>query len=88
MGRRTRAVGIAGRYGARYGSTLRKKVRDILSKRYAPHTCPFCAAKGTVYRISTGIWACRKCGVKWAGGAYIPRTGLNKYFPKIVIREE
>ncbi len=87
MARRTRVVGIAGRYGARYGSTLRKKVRDILQKRYAPHVCPFCGAKGTVYRISTGIWSCRKCGAKWAGGAYVPRTELSRYFGKYIIRE-
>ena len=87
MARRTKVVGIAGRYGARYGSTLRKKVRDILEKRYAPHTCPFCGYKGRVVRISIGIWMCRKCGVKWAGGAYVPRTELSKYFPKVVVRE-
>jgi len=87
MARRTRVVGIAGRYGARYGSTLRKKIRDILQKRYAPHVCPFCGAKGTVYRISTGIWSCRKCGAKWAGGAYVPRTELSRYFGKYIIRE-
>ena len=87
MARRTRVVGIAGRYGARYGSTLRKKVRDILVKRYSPHTCPFCGYKGRVVRISVGIWMCKKCGMKWAGGAYVPRTELNKYFPKIIVRE-
>ncbi len=87
MVRRTRVVRIAGRYGARYGSTLRKKVRDVLEKRYAPHVCPFCGYRGKVVRLSTGIWMCKKCGVKWAGGAYVPRTGLSKYFDKIVIRE-
>ncbi|OYT39811.1 MAG: 50S ribosomal protein L37ae [Desulfurococcales archaeon ex4484_58] len=87
MVKRTRVVGIAGRYGARYGSTLRKKVRDILQKRYSPHTCPFCGYKGKVVRLSTGIWMCRKCGVKWAGGAYVPRTELSKYFDKVVVRE-
>ncbi|RLG81541.1 MAG: 50S ribosomal protein L37ae [Thermoprotei archaeon] len=87
MGKGTKVVSIAGRYGARYGSTLRKKVRDILERRYMPHACPFCGYKGKVVRLSTGIWFCRKCGVKWAGGAYVPRTELNKYFGKIVIRE-
>jgi len=87
MARGTKVVGIAGRYGARYGSTLRKKVRDILERRYAPHICPFCGTKGKVYRISTGIWACKKCGAKWAGGAYVPRTELSRYFGKYIIRE-
>jgi len=84
---RTKVVGIAGRYGARYGATLRKKVRDILEKRYSPHPCPFCGYTGRVVRISVGIWMCRKCGAKWAGGAYVPRTELSKYFDKTVVRE-
>lgn len=88
MAKRTKVVGIAGRFGPRYGATLRKKWKEIMEKRYAPHLCPFCSAKGTVYRISTGIWACRKCGAKWAGGAYVPRTGLSKYYPKIIVRKE
>lgn len=84
---KTRVVGIAGRYGARYGSTLRKKIKEVLEKRYSPHTCPFCAHRGRVVRISTGIWMCKKCGARWAGGAYIPRTELSKTFPGIIIRE-
>jgi len=84
---RTKVVGIAGRYGARYGSTLRKKVRDILEKRYSPHTCPFCGHKGRVVRLSTGIWTCKKCGAKWAGGAYVPKTEIAKLFPDVVVRE-
>jgi len=84
---RTKVVGIAGRYGARYGSTLRKKVRDILEKRYSPHTCPFCGHKGRVVRLSTGIWTCKKCGAKWAGGAYVPKTEIAKLFPDVIVRE-
>ena len=88
MARRTKSVGIAGRYGARYGSTLRKRVKRILEQRYAPHVCPFCGTKGKVVRISVGIWKCRKCGMVWAGAAYVPRSGLNRSLPKIIIREE
>ncbi|MEM4717238.1 MAG: 50S ribosomal protein L37ae [Desulfurococcaceae archaeon] len=84
---KTKIVGIAGRYGARYGATLRKKVRDLLVKRYSPHMCPFCAHRGRVVRISTGIWICKKCGAKWSGGAYVPRTELSKTFPSIITRD-
>ncbi|MEM1906241.1 MAG: 50S ribosomal protein L37ae [Thermosphaera sp.] len=84
---KTKVVKIAGRYGTRYGSTLRKKVRDILMKRYAPHQCPFCGYQGKVVRVSTGIWMCRKCGNKWAGGAYLPKTEVARYFPNVVVRE-
>jgi len=74
-------VGIAGRYGARYGSTLRKRMKAVLEKRYADHQCPFCGSVGTVKRVSTGIWKCVKCGHVWAGGAYVPRTELATYLP-------
>ncbi|MCG2881536.1 MAG: 50S ribosomal protein L37ae [Acidilobus sp.] len=78
----TKVVGIAGRYGARYGSTLRKRVKAVLEKRYADHQCPFCSSVGTVKRVSTGIWKCVKCGHVWAGGAYVPRTELATYLPR------
>jgi large subunit ribosomal protein L37Ae len=83
---RTKVVGPAGRYGPRYGVSVRKRVRDVLLKRYAPHECPFCGTRGTVYRISVGIWACRKCGNKWAGAAYTPRSGLAPYFKKYIVK--
>ncbi|MCE4628682.1 MAG: 50S ribosomal protein L37ae, partial [Desulfurococcales archaeon] len=57
MARRTKIVGPAGSFGPRYGVSVRKRVRDILVRKKAPHTCPFCGRVGTVYRISVGIWA-------------------------------
>jgi large subunit ribosomal protein L37Ae len=69
---RTKEVGIVGRYGARYGSSIRKKVKEILERRYSDHKCNFCGTVGRVYRISSGIWECKKCNTKWAGGAYEP----------------
>ena len=83
---RTKVVGIAGKFGARYGSTLRKRYKEVMEKRYAPHQCPHCGFVGRVFRLSTGIWQCRKCGATWAGGAYVPRTGLSKHFPKQIIK--
>ena len=84
---RTKIVGPAGRYGPRYGVSVRKRVRDVLLKRYAPHECPFCGSRGTVYRISVGIWSCRKCENVWAGAAYTPRSGLATYFKRYIAKE-
>lgn len=87
MARRTKIVGPAGSFGPRYGVSVRKRIRDILVRKKAPHTCPFCGRVGTVYRISVGIWACRKCGNVWAGAAYTPRSGLASYFKKYIIKQ-
>ncbi|MDM7274857.1 MAG: 50S ribosomal protein L37ae [Thermoprotei archaeon] len=84
---RTKIVGPAGKYGTRYGVSVRKRIRDILLRKQAKHTCPFCGAKGKIYRVSTGIWKCRKCENTWAGGAYTPTSGLATYLKKTIIKE-
>lgn len=67
MGKRT---GITGKYGARYGSELRKRARLILEKMKGDTKCPKCETRGSIHRISTGIWHCRKCDARFTGGAY------------------
>ncbi|RLF23305.1 MAG: 50S ribosomal protein L37ae [Thermoprotei archaeon] len=83
MGRRTKVVGPAGRYGARYGATLRKKVARIEMKmRAKTNRCPYCKTMGRLKRISFGIWTCTKCGTTFTGGAYVPVTILGKTFAR------
>jgi large subunit ribosomal protein L37Ae len=71
MGKRT---GITGKYGARYGSTLRKRTRLILEKMKGDTKCPKCETRGSIHRISTGIWHCKKCDARFTGGAYFIET--------------
>ncbi|MEB3816494.1 MAG: 50S ribosomal protein L37ae [Desulfurococcales archaeon] len=85
---RTKVVGIVGRYGPRYGVSVRKRVKEVLERRYAKHVCPFCGSVGTVYRVSVGIWACRKCGMVWAGAAYTPQSGLAQYLKSHIVRPD
>jgi large subunit ribosomal protein L37Ae len=71
MARRTRQVGVVGRYGPRYGVRIRRRVQEIEEGRRAKHVCPKCQATA-VHRRSSGVWQCRHCGHVFAGGAYRP----------------
>ncbi|EMC98906.1 hypothetical protein BAUCODRAFT_64861 [Baudoinia panamericana UAMH 10762] len=73
MTKRTKKVGITGKYGTRYGASLRKQVKKIEIQQHSKYTCTFCG-KVTVKRHSTGIWNCRSCGKTIAGGAYTVST--------------
>lgn len=59
----------AGRFGARYGTRVRKKVVSVESKQRKKQKCPFCGKLGAK-RLSKGIWKCSKCDKKFAGGTY------------------
>ncbi|MGC8913180.1 MAG: 50S ribosomal protein L37ae [Thermoplasmata archaeon] len=71
MSRRTKKVGIAGKYGARYGIRIRKRLQDVESAMKEKYPCPKCTT-GILKRVSTGVFECRKCGVKIASSAYYP----------------
>lgn len=83
MTKRTKKVGSAGRFQARYGVRARTRIRDVEIQQRAKHICPSCGQK-TVKRISTGIWGCKKCGNTFAGGAYIPKTEGGQNLEKIL----
>ncbi len=81
--RKTKKVGIAGRYGTRYGRKTRKNVQKVESVARSRHKCPQCG-RMSLRRTSTGVWECSKCGAKIAGGAYVPETGLGKLSKRAV----
>jgi len=83
MAKRTKKVGPAGRFSARYGVRSRTQVRNIELTQRAKHVCPSCGHQ-KVKRISTSIWQCGKCGVKFAGGAYYPRTEAGQNVEKMI----
>jgi len=68
----TKKIGSAGRFGARYGRKLKKKLVDVEKVQHVKHTCPFCKKVGGVKRVASGIWTCKKCEAKFAGKAYTP----------------
>ena len=67
---RTKKVGIAGKYGARYGLRVRKR-NIVIGKYRKENLCPNCL-KPSLKRLSSGIWECGKCGLKFAGKAHKP----------------
>jgi large subunit ribosomal protein L37Ae len=86
---KTKKVGWTGRYGARYGSTVRKRVKLIMEKMKGRNIkCPRCETIGSVFRISTGIWHCRKCDAKFTGGAYYSETPRGAESLRITKRKQ
>ncbi|CCE91219.1 60S ribosomal protein eL43 TDEL_0C03300 [Torulaspora delbrueckii] len=60
MAKRTKKVGITGKYGVRYGSSLRRQVKKLEVQQHARYDCSFCGKKA-VKRGAAGIWTCASC---------------------------
>jgi len=73
---KVKKVGPAGSFGPRYGTVARRRYAEVVAGMRIPHECPRCHVRA-VRRLSVGIWGCRKCGVKFTGGAYLPTTKLG-----------
>ncbi|MBI4020515.1 MAG: 50S ribosomal protein L37ae [Candidatus Aenigmarchaeota archaeon] len=69
---RTKKVGITGRYGVRYGRSIKQRALEVERESKKPHTCPRCLKAGKLGRVTAGVWECSKCGLKFAGKAYKP----------------
>lgn len=48
--KRTKKVGIVGKYGTRYGASLRKMVKKIEISQHAKYTCSFCGKVSTFHK--------------------------------------
>ncbi|KAG6434498.1 hypothetical protein SASPL_106135 [Salvia splendens] len=73
MAKRTKKVGIVGKYGTRYGASLRKQIKKMEVSQHSKYFCEFCG-KYAVKRQAVGIWGCKDCGKVKAGGAYTLNT--------------
>ena len=80
MSKRTKKVGTSGRFGPRYGVTVRKRIADVEALTKGRHECPVCHGIA-LGRSATGIWICRRCGAKMASSSYMPT-------PPVAIRRE
>lgn len=79
----TKKVKSAGKYGAKFGVGMRKRWLKVASKQKKHYDCPNCEFK-KVKRLSAGIFECKKCGLKFAGGAYFPTTLTGSIVNKMV----
>uniref|UniRef100_A0A3P9QBV2 Zgc:171772 n=1 Tax=Poecilia reticulata TaxID=8081 RepID=A0A3P9QBV2_POERE len=77
--KRTKKVGIVGKYGTRYGASLRKMVKKIEISQHAKYTCSFCG-KTKMKRRAVGIWHCGSCRKTVAGGAWTYKMEHNYFF--------
>ena len=69
MTSKTKKARAAGRFGARYGKSVRSKLSNVESKQRIKQKCPYCKKLG-VKRLSKGIWKCSKCDKKFASNTY------------------
>ena len=80
---KTKRVRKAGRLGARYGVGIRKKLLKVEDKQKKYYSCPSCGFE-RARRDAAGLYNCRKCKAKFAGGAYIPVTLPGSIVQKMV----
>ena len=59
----------AGRFGAKYGRSVRAKLINVEAKQKTKQKCPLCGKLG-VKRLSKGIWKCSRCNKKFASNTY------------------
>ena len=62
-----------GKYGTRYGASLRKLVKKIEITQHTKYACSFCG-RNSVKRTAVGIWSCSGCRKVQTGGAYLLST--------------
>jgi large subunit ribosomal protein L37Ae len=72
---KTKIAGSAGRFGPRYGVSVRRRTASIEAKQRKKQKCPYCG--GRIKRLSKGIWLCNKCKKKFAGHTYYLEQTLN-----------
>lgn len=72
---KTKIAKAAGRYGVRYGQSIRRRIAAVESKQRKKQQCIFC--NGRAKRTSKGIWNCIKCGKRFAGHAYYLERGVG-----------
>lgn len=63
--KRTKKVGITGKYGTRYGASLRKIIKKMEVSQHSKYFCPFCGKVCPICQAKLAVSAMRKvvCGL-------------------------
>ena len=69
MASKTKKIRASGKFGAGYGTKVRKLYNKIEASQKKRQASPF-YPKARAKRIATGIWKCLKTGKIFAGPAY------------------
>jgi len=66
---KTKKVKSAGRFGARYGRSVKDRLVKVEEKQRVKQKCPYCGKVG-LKRLGSGIWSCKRCNKTFASDAY------------------
>ena len=69
MATKTKKAKASGRFGARYGKTVRARLSKVEEKQRKKQKCLFCSKLG-IKKLSKGIWKCPRCEKKFASDVY------------------
>lgn len=85
MSNRIKKVGITGKFGVRYGSSLRKRAKICMDQKVKKYVCPFCG-KTSVKWQAIGLWKCKRCRKVMSGGGYTFETPLQSMIKQSLAR--
>mmetsp|Transcript_1044 Transcript_1044/g.1794 ORF Transcript_1044/g.1794 Transcript_1044/m.1794 type:complete len:81 (-) Transcript_1044:519-761(-) len=68
MSKKIQKHGLSGKFGVRYGSSLRKKFYNLAKYRINFYRCISCS-KLKIKRIQSGIWKCLSCHSYYTSGS-------------------
>lgn len=69
----TKKIGVAGKFGSKYGATIKERYKEVASKQAKKQQCPYCK-KYKSKRLAKGLWRCKSCGKKFTAHAYYLKT--------------
>ena len=83
----TKKLGAAARFGARYGLSVKRRWLKVHVPEKSKHNCPNCSLP-KIKRLDSGIYLCKKCNLKFAGGTFLPETLTGSLIKKMVEQKQ